>query len=85
MKSDIPLLISKGEMKKHNVVIDTSDDTVIWDGKEAETIPTSSGNICISILPNKEANNVLTIQTEFKKIQSNEEREKALDTLERIN
>ena len=80
--SDIPLLISKEEMKKHGVMINTADDTVMWDGAKAEVIPTSSGNICISLVSTAPCCPVLNVQTDFKEAET---KEKRLELLKRIH
>ena len=48
--SDIPLLLSKGAMKKAGMKIDMQDDTVTAFGNKEKLISTTSGHYCISLL-----------------------------------
>ena len=69
-------------MKKPGVMINTADDTGMWDGAKAEVIPTSSGNICISLVSTAPCFPVLNVQTDFKKAEMKENR---LELLKRIH
>ena len=54
ISSDIPLLLSKGEMKKLGIVLDMKNDSALMDGKPLILNTTSAGHYVIDLLNNKE-------------------------------
>ena len=54
IKSDIPLLLSKGEMKKLGIMLDMKNDKALINGKPLLLTTTSAGHYVVDLLNNEE-------------------------------
>ena len=82
VKSEIPLLISKGAMKQMGVTLDFAKDTVRFDnGKEIKLICTSTGHYCLpltkKLLDVNEVNVILHLQS-LETLSKDEKKKKAI-------
>ena len=65
VESDIPLLLSKGDMGEIGITLDMKNDTATVDGKSIHMITTSAGHPVIPLLSNKEKDDKVVRQTVF--------------------